>query len=118
MVTKENTLFVATAIASLWLGVGVLSQLGGGFISDRIGRRPVIAASLLFGGLVFYGFLMTEGYVSLLLLAISGALYTSWSVIVVMSSEAAPGNVGAVSGLMLGFPVGTGGLSAQLRCSR
>lgn len=56
---------------------------------------------------------MTEGYVSLLLLAISGVLlYATWSVIVVMSSEAAPGNVWAVSGLILGFSVGIGGLSA------
>ena len=37
MVTIGNTLFVAATIAFLWLGVGVLGQLGGEFISDRIG---------------------------------------------------------------------------------
>jgi hypothetical protein len=36
-------------------------------------------------------------------------LYANWSVIVVTSSEAAPANVGAVPGLMLGFSVGVGG---------
>jgi len=113
LVTKGDSLFIATAIASIWLGVGVLGQLGGGFISDRIGRRPVIASSLLAGGLLFYAFLITTGVLSLLLLVVSGILlYASWSVIVVMSSEAAPSNVGAVSGLMLGFSVGIGGVSA------
>jgi sugar phosphate permease len=46
-------------------------------------------------------------------LALSGIfLYASWSVIVVMSSEAAPSNVGAVTGFMLGFSVGVGGFGA------
>lgn len=113
LVTKGDSLFIATAIASIWLGAGVLGQLGGGFISDRIGRRPVIVTSLLAGGFLFYAFLITTGTLSLLLLTTSGVLlYASWSVIVVMSSEAAPSNVGAVSGLMLGFSVGIGGLSA------
>ena len=39
-------------------------------------------------------------------------LFASWSVIVVMSSEAAPSNVGAATGLMLGFSVGVGGIGA------
>jgi FSR family fosmidomycin resistance protein-like MFS transporter len=112
-VAKGYSLLLATAIASIWLGVGVLGQLGGGSISDRIGKRPVIAGSLLLGAALFYGFLLTTGPISLILLALSGAaLYASWSVIVVMSSEAAPDNFGAVSGFMLGFSVGVGGVTA------
>jgi FSR family fosmidomycin resistance protein-like MFS transporter len=112
-IAKGDSLFLATAITSLWLGVGVLGQLGGGYLSDRIGQRLVIVASLLLGALLFYGFLITSGYTSLALLAISGALlYASWAVIVVMSVEAAPSNIGAVSGFMLGFYVGIGGIAA------
>jgi FSR family fosmidomycin resistance protein-like MFS transporter len=112
-VARGDSLFVATSIASIWLGVGVIGQLGGGFISDRIGRRTVIATSLLGGALLFYGFLIANGTISLVLLLLSGAaLYANWSVIVVMSSEAAPSNVGAVSGFMLGFSIGVGGLAA------
>jgi len=112
-VVRGDSLFLATAITSVWLGVGVMGQLGGGFISDRIGRRPVIVTSLIVGALLFYGFLMTIGTISLMLLALSGAaLYASWSVIVVMSSEAAPSDVGAVSGFMLGSSIGIGGLAA------
>ena len=109
-VARGEPLLVATSIASFYLGVGVLGQLAGGYLSDRVGRRPVIIMSLLAGGLLFYGFLNSSGPVSVLLLALSGCLlYASWSVIVVMSSEAAPANVGAVTGFMLGFSVGVGG---------
>jgi len=112
-VVRGEPLLVATSIASFYLGVGVMGQLVGGHLSDRVGRRPVIMTSLLAGGLIFYGFLNSSGLVSVLLLAISGSLlFASWSVIVVMSSEAAPANVGAVTGFMLGFSIGVGGLGA------
>jgi len=112
-VAKGNSILVATSIASLWMGIGVLGQLVGGYLSDRIGRRPVIVVSLLAGGLSFYGFLYSSEPISILLLALSGCLlYASWSVIVVMSSEAAPANVGAATGFMLGFSVGVGGFGA------
>ena len=112
-VATGDSLLLATAIASFWLGAAVLGQLGGGVISDRLGSRPVIVVSLLAGGVLFYGFLITKGILSLFLLGISGAaLYANWSVIVVRSTEAAPSNVGAVSGFMLGFFIGIGGLAS------
>lgn len=109
-VTRGDSLLLATSVASMWLAAGVIGQLGGGFLSDRVGKRPVIAVSLVVGAITFYGFLVTTGFFSMVLLIISGALlFASWSVIFVMSSEAAPGSVGTVTGLMLGFSVGIGG---------
>lgn len=115
LIAKGHTLFVATGLTSLWLGLAVLGQVCGGYISDRVGRRVVIATSLLIGSALFYGFLVTSNLLSMTLLVFSGAfLYASWSVIVVMSSEVAPGNVGAVAGLMLGFTIGIGGVAAAI----
>lgn len=112
-VTKGDTLILATTIASIWLGVGVLGQLGGGFLSDRIGRRPVIATSLILGSASFYGYLVTSSWMSAVFLIASGILiFANWSVIVTMSSEAAPRHVGTVSGFMLGFSIGIGGIAA------
>jgi len=112
-VARGASLLVATGIASVWLGFATVGQLVGGWVSDRIGGALVILSSLLVGGFLFYGFLVTSGLISLILLALSGAaLYANWSVIVVMASEAAPRNVGAVSGLMLGFSTGVGGIAA------
>lgn len=112
-VARGEPLVIATALASVWLGIGVLGQLAGGYISDRIGRFPVIASSLLIGGPLFLAFLITSGLTSIIFLALAGVvLYASWSVIVVMASEAAPHSVGTVSGLMLGLAVGIGGFAA------
>lgn len=115
LVSIGHTLFLATALTSLWLALAVLGQVCGGFISDRIGRRVVIATSLLIGSALFYGFLVVSGFLSLILLVLSGAfLYASWTVIVTMASEIAPGNLGAVAGLMLGFTIGIGGVAAAI----
>ena len=112
-VARGEPLVFATALASLWLGIGVLGQFAGGYISDRIGRFPVITSSLLIGSPLFLAFVITSGLVSIIFLALAGVvLYASWSVIVVMASEAAPQNVGTVSGLMLGLAVGIGGFAA------
>ena len=112
-VARGEPLVIATALASVWLGIGILGQFAGGYISDRIGRFPVIASSLLVGGPLFVAFLITSGPTSIIFLALAGvALYASWTVIVVMASEAAPQNVGTVSGLMLGLAVGIGGFAA------
>lgn len=112
-VKAGNSLLAATSLTSMWLGVGVLGQVSGGFIADRIGGRRVVVTSLVLGAVCFYGFLTTSGSLSLILLAASGGLlYASWAEIVVMSTEAAPNHVGAVSGFMLGFSVGIGGLAA------
>jgi FSR family fosmidomycin resistance protein-like MFS transporter len=112
-VARGYTLILATTIASIWLGVGILGQLGGGFLSDRVGRRPVIATSLILGSVSFYGFLATASWLSAILLIASGILiYANWSVIVTMSSEAAPRHVGTVAGFMLGFSIGVGGIAA------
>jgi FSR family fosmidomycin resistance protein-like MFS transporter len=112
-VKSGDSLLVATAITSMWMGFAVLGQIGGGVLSDRFGGRRVVVTSLVSGSLLFYGFLVTNGYFSLILLAISGALlYASWAIIVVMSTQAAPDNVGAASGFMLGFSVGIGGIAS------
>jgi FSR family fosmidomycin resistance protein-like MFS transporter len=112
-VKTGDSLLVATAITSMWMAFAVLGQVAGGFISDRIGGRRVIVASMVAGSLFFYGFLITSGYLSLIVLALSGVLlYASWSAIIVLASQAAPDNVGAVSGFMLGFSIGVGGIAS------
>lgn len=112
-VARGESLLVATSIVSLWLAGGVVGQVGGGILSDRFGRRLVLGLSLFLGALMFLGFLNTSGLLSLTFLMMSGPLLqANWSVIMAMSSEAAPGNVGAVSGFMLGSSFGVGSLGA------
>ena len=87
----------------------------GGSVSDRVGRRTVIRASIL-GVLPFtlvlphVGLAMTD----VLLVVIGLVLSSAFSAIVVYAQELMPTRVGMVSGLFFGLAFGLGGLGAAL----
>lgn len=102
---------VAGVLVTLFLISGAVGTLVGGPIADRCGRKPVIAASTIGGGLFFALFLLTSGLLSLVFLMVAGfVLISSFAITVVYGQELMPGSVGTASGLMLGFSIGIGGL--------
>lgn len=98
------------------LFTGALGGLAGGYLSDLVGRRPVIVVSLPLSALLFWLFLgHYQGIGGALLLASAGAaLLATFSVTVVAAQELIRGNSGLASGLMLGFAFGIGGLGVGL----
>lgn len=86
----------------------------GGTISDRLGRKAVIAGTMLIGIPLYGGLLAVppEAFgVYLALLALSGAMMNaSIPVAVVMAQEHAPQQIATVSGLLMGFTWGFAGL--------
>jgi len=99
----------------LMLFMGAMGGLGGGFLSDRFGRKPVIVGSLVLSTPLFFLFLRTDGPVSWLFLALGGAaLLASFSVTVVVAQEIISRNAAMAAGLMLGFGIGIGGLGVGL----
>jgi MFS transporter, FSR family, fosmidomycin resistance protein len=90
---------------------GAAGTLVGGIAAERIGRkRVIILASLIVLGTLFAAF-GTEGWLQLLLLALTGFfLSMPWPLCVVMVQEAMPNNVGLASGLTLGLAYGASGL--------
>lgn len=96
------------------LAAGAVGGIIGGYISDRFGRKPLIVGSLILASAFFYGFLYTNGSISIILLAIGGmALLSSFSVTVVVAQEIIPENKALASGLSLGFAIGIGGLAVS-----
>lgn len=113
--SRNISLLTGSRMLFLMLFAGALGGIGGGYLSDLIGRKAVIAGSLLLSSPLFYLFLKSSGPLSYLFLALAGAaLLASFSVTVVLAQEAMGKNAAVASGLMLGFGIGVGGLGVGL----
>lgn len=102
----------ASHLVTIMLAAGAVGGILGGFISDYYGRKRLIVGSLLLSTPLFFGFLLTEGTLSTIFLALAGAtLLSSFSVTIVAAQEAIPNNKALASGLTMGFAGGLGGLA-------
>ena len=99
----------------LFLGAFALGVLAGGPISDRIGRKRVIWASIL-GVLPFTMALPYANlpWTAVLTVIIGLVLASASSTIIVYAQELIPGKVGLINGLFFGLAFGLGGLGAAV----
>ena len=101
----------ASHFITIMLAAGAIGGVIGGFISDYFGRKPLIIGSLVLSAPLLFAFLFTNGVLSMVFLALSGAaLSSSFSVTVVAAQEAIPDNKALAAGLTMGFANGLGGL--------
>lgn len=98
-----------------FLAAAAVGTLAGGPIGDRIGRKPVIWASIL-GVAPFALVLPHVGLqaTTVLTVLIGLVLSSAFSAILVYAQELMPGRIGTVSGLFFGFAFGMGGLGAAV----
>ena len=96
---------------TLYMTFGALGGFVGGHLADRFGGRRVILISML-GCLPFLAvFFLTEGWLSLLGLALGGLmLLFTIPVNLLMGQRLVPGQAGTVSALLMGFAWGSAGL--------
>jgi FSR family fosmidomycin resistance protein-like MFS transporter len=97
----------------LFLGAGAVGTVIAGPLADRWGAlayvRWIFLAVVPLGVL----FLLVDGALRLVVLAVFGAVLTSsFSVSIVLAQAYLPSRPGMASGLMVGFAMGTGGLAA------
>src|SRR5439155_22124 len=79
------------AAVFLFGGIGTIGGVVGGMLSDRVGRRRMVALSLVLGTPLLLGFIHTQGAWAYALLAGGGvALYLSAAVTIVMAQELLP----------------------------
>ena len=115
LVIKGFDLITANLVLSGMLLAGVIGQIIGGSLSDTYGRKEYTLAGCIISLPFLYLFFTTTGLVSVIALVFFGfALWSTCTVTLAMVHEMMPGNVGMVSGLMLGFAVGAGGLGVAL----
>jgi FSR family fosmidomycin resistance protein-like MFS transporter len=99
----------------VFLFASALGTLVGGPLGDRVGRKPVIWASIL--GVAPFALLLPHAdlfWTTVLTIVIGLVLSSAFSAIVVYAQELIPGKVGVVSGLFFGFAFGMGGLGAAV----
>lgn len=115
LLTQGTHLKTGSLMLAVFLASGAAAGLYGGHLSDLIGRRIVIAASLLIYPVLASLLIWCEGPLQWLLAAASGAaLLASFSVTVVVAQELLPRHLGLASGLILGLGFGAGGMGTAL----
>ncbi len=106
--------FSGTLLSSYLLS-GALGSLAGGPMADRVGRKPVILASLLVPPLLLALFPRVPDAWLFPLAAVAGFFVTSsFPVTIVYGQELLPGRLGTATGLIQGAAVGTGGFGVSL----
>jgi FSR family fosmidomycin resistance protein-like MFS transporter len=100
-------------LLSLMLLVGGVGTIVVGPLADRIGRRPVLVASLVAAGPLILVFVVVGGVLGAVALALAGiSVVGTFGLTMVMSQEYLPRRIGMASGLSIGFSIGLGGIAA------
>ena len=100
-------------LLSLMLLAGVFGTVVAGPTADRIGRRPVLVASLVAMAPCIFVFVAVGGVVGMIALCIVGmSVIGTFGVTMVMSQEYLPRHIGMASGLSIGLSIGLGGVAA------
>jgi FSR family fosmidomycin resistance protein-like MFS transporter len=98
-----------------FLAAVAVGTILGGPIGDRIGRKPVIWASIL--GVLPFSLVLPGAnlfWTGVLAVIIGLILASAFSAIVVYAQELVPGRVGLISGVFFGFAFGMGGIGAAV----
>jgi FSR family fosmidomycin resistance protein-like MFS transporter len=100
-------------LLSLMLLTGGVGTLAAGPIADRIGRRPVVVASMAATGPLILAYVLVGGVSGAIALALVGVcVISTFGVTMVMSQEYLPSRIGMASGLSIGLSIGLGGIAA------
>jgi FSR family fosmidomycin resistance protein-like MFS transporter len=99
----------------LFLFAGAIGTFFGGVAGDRFGKRNVLLFSM-WGSIPFLLLLpYLDGFLSYANVFILGFIsLSSFAVSVVYAQQLYPGRIGMVSGLMIGFAIGMGGIGAAV----
>jgi FSR family fosmidomycin resistance protein-like MFS transporter len=109
------SLDVASMYLFAFLMAGAIGTFVGGPLADRYGKKNLLMFSML--GSIPFILLVPHltGVLALVNIFLFGLIsLCSFAVTVVYAQEFVPGKVGMVSGLMIGFAIGAGGIGASI----
>ncbi|MFT2095841.1 MFS transporter [Acidiphilium multivorum] len=104
---RGHSLTAGAALITVMLVVGIIGNVGGGHLADRIGRRPILAGSSLAGAVLLAVFLLTSGAAQWIALGLLGiALFATLPVGILVGQDIFPENRSLGSGIALGLSNG------------
>jgi FSR family fosmidomycin resistance protein-like MFS transporter len=102
-------------LLTTFLAAGVAGTLLGAPLAERIGPKRFFVISVVLVTPLLLWLLQVQGFMLYALMAVMGGLLlSSWSPVMVMGQQIMPDRAGMVSGLLVGFGLGTGGIGAAL----
>jgi len=111
---KGNPLY-AGKLVSTFLIAGALGTLIGAPLADRWGHKKFLLITLLLPSPLLLLFYYSSGFMSFVLLGISGmVLVSSFALTTVMAQHLLPQHLGIASGIMVGFTISAGGIGVTL----
>jgi MFS transporter, FSR family, fosmidomycin resistance protein len=112
-VSLGNSKSHGSHLLSLMLLTGGIGTLAAGPIADRIGRRPVVIASMAATVPLTFTYVLVGGVPGAIALALVGVcVISTFGVTMVMAQEYLPHRIGMASGLSIGLSIGLGGIAA------
>lgn len=104
---RGHALIQGAALLTVMLVVGIIGNVGGGHLADRIGRRPVLFGSSLLGALLLGAFLLSSGAWQWILLGLLGiALFSTQPLSILIGQDIFPENRSLGSGIGFGLSNG------------
>jgi MFS transporter, FSR family, fosmidomycin resistance protein len=107
-VSRGNSEAYGNRLLAAMLLLGGIGTLVAGPLADRVGRRPVLVASVLATGPLVLAYLAVGGLAGAVALALVGpCVIGTFGVTMVMSQEYLPRHIGLASGLGIGLSIGS-----------
>ncbi len=114
-INELNQSQIAGAIAlSIFAGSGIIGNLAGGNLADRIGQKKVLLVSFIMLSVLLPVFISADSVplATTLLIPVGFMLFASYSPTIVLGQNYLPNRVGLSSGVTLGLAVAIGGGAA------
>lgn len=105
----------AGKLSTTFLLSGAIGTVIGGAVADKIGHKKFLLSTLLLSAFLLNLFFFTSGYLTFLLLSVSGmVLISSFGTTTVMGQILLPKHLGMASGIMVGLTISAGGLGLTI----
>lgn len=104
---RGHSLTEGAALITVLLVVGIIGNISGGHLADRIGRKPVLFGSSMLSMLLLVGFQLSTGPWQWVMLGLFGiALFSSMPLSILIGQDIFPENRSLGSGIALGLSNG------------